>query len=83
MRPEHWLFTVPLRLRSLFRRKTEEYAAKGMAPEEARRRAGPGRAWQVQAQDTKELVLGDSAILRTVRHYDIAIGNRCARFAKK
>ena len=54
MRPEHWLFTIPLRLRSLFRwaranqeldeelrdhleRKTEEYAAKGMAPEEARR----------------------------------------------
>jgi len=29
------------------------------------------------------LVLGDSAILRAVGHYDIAIGNRCARFAKK
>jgi putative ABC transport system permease protein len=56
MRLERWLFTIPLRLRSLFRwvqadqeledelrdhleRKTEEYAAKGMAPEEARRRA--------------------------------------------
>src|ERR1700746_1734544 len=56
MRPEHWLFTIPLRLRSLFRwakadqelddelrdhleRKTEEYIARGMAPEEARRRA--------------------------------------------
>src|SRR5437016_12938036 len=56
MRPEHWLFTIPLRLRSLFRwaqadqevddelrdhldRKTEEYVAQGMAPEEARRRA--------------------------------------------
>jgi predicted permease len=56
MRPEHWLFTIPLRLRSLFRwaqaeqelddelrdhleRATEEYVAKGMAPEEARRRA--------------------------------------------
>jgi hypothetical protein len=56
MRPEHWLFTIPLRLRSLFRwaqadqelddelrdhleRKTEEYVARGMAPEEARRRA--------------------------------------------
>jgi MacB-like periplasmic core domain len=56
MRPEHWLFTIPLRLRSLFRRrqadqelddelrdhverKTEEYLAKGLAPEEARRRA--------------------------------------------
>ena len=55
MRPEHWLYTIPLRLRSLFRwrqadqelddelrdhleRKTEEYVAKGMAPEEARRR---------------------------------------------
>ena len=54
MRPEHWLFTIPLRLRSLFRwtqadqelddelrdhleRKTEEYAAEGIAPEEARR----------------------------------------------
>ena len=56
MRPEHWLFTIPLRLRSLFRRgqadeeldeelrdhlerATEEYVAKGMAQEEARRRA--------------------------------------------
>src|SRR6266704_651321 len=56
MRPNHWLFTIPLRLRSLFRwaqadqeledelrdhleRKTEEYVAQGMAPEEARRRA--------------------------------------------
>jgi hypothetical protein len=56
MRPEHWLFTIPLRLRSLFRsaqaerelddelrdhleRKTQEYVAKGRAPEEARRRA--------------------------------------------
>ncbi|PYT66050.1 MAG: hypothetical protein DMG39_27640, partial [Acidobacteria bacterium] len=56
MRPEHWLYTIPLRLRSLFRwaqadqelddelrdhleRKTEEYVAKGMAPEKARRKA--------------------------------------------
>jgi hypothetical protein len=56
MRPEHWLYTIPLRLRSLFHwaqadqelddelrdhleRKSEEYVAKGMAPEEARRRA--------------------------------------------
>jgi predicted permease len=56
MRPEHWLFTIPLRLRSLFRwaqadqelddelhdhleRATEEYIARGMTPEEARRRA--------------------------------------------
>ncbi len=56
MRPEHWLYTIPLRLRSLFRReqtdqelddelldhlerRTEEYVAKGTAPEEARRRA--------------------------------------------
>ncbi len=56
MRPEHWLFTIPLRLRSLFHgaeadqelddelrdhleRKTQEYVAKGMPPEEARRRA--------------------------------------------
>jgi predicted permease len=56
MRPEHWLFTIPLRLRSLFHwaqedqelddelrdhleRRTEEYVSKGMAPEEARRRA--------------------------------------------
>ncbi len=54
MRPEHWLYTIPLRLRSLFRRaqadeqlddelrdhlerKTEEYVAKGMSPQEARR----------------------------------------------
>src|SRR5256885_16055641 len=59
MRPEHWLFTVPLRLRSVFRwaqadqdldyephdplgRKTEEYVAQGMTPEEARRRARLG-----------------------------------------
>ena len=57
MRPEHRLFTIPLRLRSLFcraqvdqelndelldhlDRATEEYVAEGMAPEEARRRAG-------------------------------------------
>ena len=56
MRSEHWLYTIPLRLRSLFRRgptdqelddelryhierKTEEYVAKGEAPEEARRQA--------------------------------------------
>ncbi|HYY72784.1 MAG TPA: ABC transporter permease, partial [Candidatus Bathyarchaeia archaeon] len=56
IRPEHWLYTIPLRLRSLFHRaqadqelddelrdhlerKTEEYVAKGIAPEEARRRA--------------------------------------------
>src|SRR5437016_7688243 len=56
MRPEHWLYTIPLRVRSLFRwaqadqevddelrdhleRKTEEYVAKGLATEEARRRA--------------------------------------------
>jgi predicted permease len=56
MRSEHWLFTIPLRLRSLFRwaqadqelddelrdhleRRTEEYVAKGVAPEEARRLA--------------------------------------------
>jgi len=56
MRPERWLFTIPLRLRSLFRRartdqelddelrdhlerSTEEYVAKGIAPEEASRRA--------------------------------------------
>src|SRR5437588_11812485 len=56
MRPEHWLYTIPLQLRSLFRwaqadqelddelrdhleRKTEEYVAKGMTQEEARRRA--------------------------------------------
>src|SRR5215831_17088922 len=56
MRPEHWLFTIPLRIRSLFRRgqedrelddelrdhlerATEGYVAKGMAREEARRRA--------------------------------------------
>jgi hypothetical protein len=53
---EHWLYTIPLRLRSLFRRsdadrelddelrdhierKTEEYVAEGLAPEEARRQA--------------------------------------------
>src|SRR5947207_8555654 len=56
MRPEHWLFTISLRLRSLFRwaqadqdlddelrdhleRRTEEYVAKGMTREAARRRA--------------------------------------------
>src|SRR5213079_1883387 len=56
MGPEHWLYAIPLRLRSLFRwaqanqelddelrdhleRKTEEYIAQGMAPEEAHRRA--------------------------------------------
>ena len=56
MPTEHWLYTIPLRLRSLFRwaqadqelddelrdhleRKTEEYVAKGMTQEQARRRA--------------------------------------------
>jgi hypothetical protein len=56
MRPAHWLFTIPLRLRSLFRwaqadqelddelrdhldRRTEEYVARGMTPEEERRSA--------------------------------------------
>src|SRR6266481_863055 len=56
MQPEHWLFAIPLRLRSLFgraqpdqeldeelrdhlERRTEEYVAQGMAPEEAQRRA--------------------------------------------
>jgi predicted permease len=56
MRPEHWLYTIPLRLRSLFRRsqtdqelddelrdhierKIEQYVAKGLPPEEARRQA--------------------------------------------
>jgi hypothetical protein len=56
MRPEHWLYTIPLRLRSLFRwaqadqelddelrdhleRATQEYVAKGIAPQEAQRRA--------------------------------------------
>jgi hypothetical protein len=50
MRPEHWLFTIRLRLRSLFpwgqdqdlnyglrdhvERKTQEYVAKGMTQEE-------------------------------------------------
>lgn len=56
MRWERWLYTIPLRLRSLFRRtqldqelaeelrdhigrRTEEYVAKGMLPQEARRAA--------------------------------------------
>ena len=56
MRLKYWLYTIPLRLRSLFRwaqadqelddelrdhldRKTEEYVAKGIARQEARRRA--------------------------------------------
>src|ERR1700747_726473 len=56
MRPEHWRYTIPLRLRSLFRRrqadqelddelrdhverKTAEYVAKGISPQEARRQA--------------------------------------------
>jgi putative ABC transport system permease protein len=56
MRPKRWLYTIPLRLRSLFRRtdadqgldeelwghvarKTEQYVAKGMAWQEARRLA--------------------------------------------
>ena len=42
MRLEHWLFTIPLRLRSLFRRAQADQElddANGMAPEEARRRA--------------------------------------------
>jgi hypothetical protein len=62
MPTEHWLYTIPLRLRSLFRwaqadqelddelrdhleRKTEEYVAKGMTQEEARRRAARDSTW--------------------------------------
>jgi predicted permease len=53
MRPEHWIYTLPLRIRSLFRRqqvdqdleeeirdhlerKTADYIARGLSPEEAR-----------------------------------------------
>ncbi len=53
MRPEHWIYTLPLRLRSLFRRpqvnqdlddeirdhlerRTADYIARGLSPEEAR-----------------------------------------------
>ena len=56
MRVEHWIYAVPLRLRSLFdrrrveqdldeelqyhlERKTEEYVAQGLTPEESRRAA--------------------------------------------
>src|SRR5262245_58202370 len=56
MRFEHWFYTLPLRLRSLFRkgrvereldeelryhveRRTEEYEARGLPPDEARRAA--------------------------------------------
>jgi predicted permease len=56
MRPQSWIYTIPLRMRSLFRgaqaeqelndelrdhleRKTEEYVARGMTPEEGHRRA--------------------------------------------
>lgn len=76
MRPEHWLFTIPLRLRSLFRRAqadqelddelrdhleraTEQYVAKGMAPEEARRRArldlGGIEQTKEQCRDTRRV----------------------------
>ena len=54
MRPEHWVYAIPLRLRSLFRRRqtdqelddelrdhveqrTEEYVARGLGAEQARR----------------------------------------------
>ena len=53
MRPEHWIYTLPMRLRSLFRRpqvdqdlddeirdhlerRTADYIARGLSPEEAR-----------------------------------------------
>src|ERR1044071_4515237 len=56
MRLEHWVYTIPLRLRSLFRRRrveqeldeelqyhlerrTEEYRAQGLSPEDSRRAA--------------------------------------------
>jgi hypothetical protein len=76
MRLEHWLFTIRLRLRSLFRwaqadqelddelrdhleRKTEEYVAKGMAPEEARRRAwldlGGIEKYKEECRDTRRV----------------------------
>lgn len=76
MRPDHWLFTIPLRLRPLFRRaqtdqelddqlrdhleqKTEEYVARGMAPEEAQRRArldlGGIEQTKEQCRDTRRV----------------------------
>src|SRR5256884_8259749 len=82
MRPEHWLYTIPLRLRSLFRwaqadqelddelgdhleRKTEEYVAKGMAPEEARRRArlDLGSVEKVKEERSEERRVGKSVDL--------------------
>ncbi|HEY6946363.1 MAG TPA: ABC transporter permease [Candidatus Acidoferrum sp.] len=65
MRLEHWLYTIPLRLRSFFHRKrveleldeelqyhldrkTEEFLAQGMTPEDARRTA-------IRAMDGLEL----------------------------
>ncbi len=83
MRLEHWIYAVPLRLRSLFRRRrveqeldeelayhlerrTEEYAAQGMAPEEARRaalRAMDGLTQrQEECRDARRLNVIDDAL---------------------
>lgn len=87
MRPEHWFYTLPLRLRSLLQRnqvehdlgeelqyhleqKTKEYAASGMAPEEARRKARREFAGLEQAKencrDTREVNLIEE-ILKDLR----------------
>ena len=76
MRPEHWIYTIPLRLRSLFRwaqadqelddelrdhleRATQEYVAKGIAPEEAQRRArldlGGAEKVKEECRDTRRV----------------------------
>ena len=76
MRTEQWLYMIPLRLRSLFRRrqvdreldeelrdhiarKTEEYVAKGMLPQEARRAAlvemGGVERCKEQCRDTRRV----------------------------
>src|SRR5215472_336466 len=88
MRWEHWYYSVPLRLRSLFRRgrveqelsdelqyhlekKTEQYLAEGMGPEQARRaalRAMDGLTQQQEACREARSVNGIEATLQDLRY---------------
>jgi putative ABC transport system permease protein len=88
MRPEHWVYTIPLRLRSLFHRtqadqeldeelrdhverKTEEYVAKGLTAEEARRQAllemGGIEKRKEECRDTRGVTLIES-LLQDMRY---------------
>src|SRR2546421_10785239 len=84
MRIEHWLYAVPLRLRSLFRRKrveqeldeelqyhlerkTEEYIAQGLTPEQSRQAALRAMDGLAQRKEECRDMRGVNAIENTVQ----------------